>query len=493
MTSPLVVRSRRFGIFRENRPLPSTLTPQKLHAAYQLPASTASSRGQTIALVELGGNATLQHDLAVFDHQYGLPSCTAASGCFRSINASGASSPLPHFSPYAGEVALDTEMAHAICEDCHLLVVEGDAAGYGPYELSRGVQEAVKHGATEVSVSYEFFGAATEAEEAFELAEYQSQYFEHPGVVITASSGDCGYDDAEKLPGEFSEKCKGRPWHYPSFPAKLPDVVAVGGTTLSAGRESWHSAAWVSSGSGCSKLFTAPAWQTSLPGWSQTGCGTHRSVADVAAVASCDPGVSAYSETVSPDWYNGAGVGWASGCGTSIASPMIAAEFGLAGGARGVWPPAKTLYAHAGDRRAFYDVSSGANGTCGGTSECAGRRGYDGPTGLGSPVGLFAFSLAGAPLDRTAPRITGRAAAGRTLSVAHGSWRNGPKARTIQWERCRGWLGLCEPVRGGERSTYAVPRSDGGDVIAVLETASNASGYGPWARSRRIKLAPAPR
>ena len=37
---------------------------------------------------------------------------------------------------------------------------------------------------------------------------------------------------------------------------------------------------------------------------------------------------------------------------------------------------------------AFYDVIGGSNGFCGGDYLCTGLKGYDAPSGLGSPKGL---------------------------------------------------------------------------------------------------------
>ncbi|HUA11066.1 MAG TPA: hypothetical protein VMA83_03595 [Solirubrobacteraceae bacterium] len=488
VTAPLAPGARRAGP-RYETPDPYALTPRDLRDAYQLPPTTHASAGQTIALVELGGDPTLESDLAVFDREYGLPACTRGDGCLALINAGGGSS-LPSKSPNTGEVSLDVDMARAVCEDCHLLVVEGNAEADGVIELARGVNAAADAGATEISVSYEYFADGTEKEEAEELAELQSKYFEHPGTVILASSGDCGYDNEAALGSELGEKCTGRPWNYPGYPAKLPDVVAVGGTAIFKVAGSWRSYAWLNSGSGCAKDFAAPAWQTALAEWPATGCGAHRSISDVAAVASCDPGLSAYDTTPAPDWYEGTATGWAEACGTSAAAPIVAAEYALAGGARGVWPPALTLYQHAGERRAFRDVTSGANGKCGGASECEARVGYDGPTGLGSPIGLSAFSLAGAPRDSVAPRITGRLKAGATITASPGSWLNSPTALELQWQRCQGQSGPCEPVGGARGRRFTVPSADAGAVLEVSETASNASGFGPAATSARATVAP---
>jgi hypothetical protein len=104
--------------------------------------------------------------------------------------------------------------------------------------------------------------------------------------------------------------------------------------------------------------------------------------------------------------------------GTSVASPIVAATFALAGGAGGVDYPAQTLYAHRGTAGLF-DVTSGGNGRCDalysegcsgsmsplsafapfdcgqGVGICNAAAGYDGPTGVGTPNGIAAFGASG--------------------------------------------------------------------------------------------------
>jgi hypothetical protein len=470
-------------------PDPSGLTPQQLHAAYELPSETASSSSQTVALVELGGDPTAEADLGVFDSQFALPPCTSASGCFRVINEEGNPSPLPTDNYRAGETSLDVDMVRAICQTCHIIVVEGSPEGNGILELSRAINSAADAGATEVSTSIEWYAADSEAEEATFLDEVNETYFAHPGVVLTASSGDCGFDD-ENEGGEDFEFCKGRPWHYPGFPAKMPDVVAVGGTNLTEHGGVWKSTAWSNAGSGCTSISAAPLWQTSLPNWSATGCGGERSISDVSADASCKTGPDAYDTTLAPDWDAGAATGWAVVCGTSVASPIVAAEFALAGGARGVEDPASTLYAHAGESSAFYDVVEGSSGSCAGRTTCDAAVGYDGPTGLGSPIGLAAFSLAGSPLNTSPPTISGIAAQGQTLTAAAGAWENSPTSSGVQWEDCNAGGAGCLPIGGATSSTYNPTGKDTGKTIRVQETVGNASGYGPPAVSAHTARVP---
>src|SRR5262249_5140384 len=117
-----------------------------------------------------------------------------------------------------------------------------------------------------------------------------------------------------------------------------------------------------------------PAWQHDphCPG---------RTVADTSAVAQNVP------------IYNKVWGGWITVGGTSVATPLIAGIYGLAGNARHV--TVGHLYRH---RRDFFDVTRGSNvvigspkQACGNDYLCTARRGYDAPTGLGTPDGLGGF------------------------------------------------------------------------------------------------------
>ncbi len=131
---------------------------------------------------------------------------------------------------------------------------------------------------------------------------------------------------------------------------------------------------WSGAGSGCSAYESKPSWQT------DTGC-ARRTIADVAADADPATGASVY------DSYGYQGQkGWFRVGGTSLAAPLVASAYALAGNAAattyGSYP-----YGHAGS---LYDVASGSNGSCG-TYLCTGVTGYDGPTGLGAPNGTGGF------------------------------------------------------------------------------------------------------
>lgn len=154
------------GASPRSAPRPPGLTPAQLHAAYELPAQTAVSSSQTIALIEVGGDPTLEADLAVYDSEYGLPKCTAGDGCLRVVNDHGNANELPSDSYRSGETSLDVQEAHAICQNCHLLVIEGNPAGNLIEEVGAGVNLAVADGATEVTICIELYADASESQEA---------------------------------------------------------------------------------------------------------------------------------------------------------------------------------------------------------------------------------------------------------------------------------------------------------------------------------------
>ncbi|GAA4629647.1 hypothetical protein GCM10023196_051820 [Actinoallomurus vinaceus] len=327
---------------------PSGLGPADLRSAYALPSSGGA--GQTIAIIDAYDDPNAEADLAVYRSQYGLPPCTTANGCFRKVDQNGGNAlPTPD-AGWAAEESLDLDMASAICPSCKLLLVEATA----PFltDLGTAVNTAVRMGAKYVSNSY---GGA----ELSNAPSLDATYFDHPGVAITASSGDDGY--------------------HVEYPAASRFVTAVGGTSLSraSGARGWSEAAWSGSGSGCTAYIAKPAWQ------SDGGC-AKRTVADVSAVADPATGVAVY------DTYQSGG--WQVYGGTSASAPIVAGVYALAGPPPAQNYPASFPYQHPA---ALFDVASGRNGTCTPAYLCTAGAGYDGPTGLGTPNGLTAFRPGG--------------------------------------------------------------------------------------------------
>jgi subtilase family serine protease len=333
-------------------PAPGSYGPAQFHTAYGLP--TTAPTAQTIAIVDAYDDPNIEADLATYDAYYGLPPCTTANGCFRKVNQTGGTTPPVSNPGWALEIALDVETAHQICQNCKILLVEASSATLS--NLGVAENEAVALGANVISNSW---GAS---EYIFE-ANDEAHYFNHPGVMITASSGDDGYGV--------------------EFPAASRYVTAVGGTTLSLNSDNTRNSeqAWSGSGSGCSAYIPKPSWQT------DPSC-SHRAVADVSADADPNTGAAVYDSVL----YAGRS-GWFQVGGTSLAAPLIAGAYALTGTASSA-TYGSTPYAHAGS---LFDVTTGSNGGCTVAYLCASRVGYDGPTGLGTPIGLGAFTVGQAP------------------------------------------------------------------------------------------------
>lgn len=326
---------------------PNGYGPADLQSAYGLAAAAASNGStQTIAIVDAYNDPNAESDMNVYRSQYGIPACTTANGCFRKVSQTGTTSYPRNDAGWSQEISLDLDMASAICPNCKILLVEASSNSFA--NLAAAVDEAVKLGATVISNSYgggEYSGEVTD-----------QSHFNHPGVAITVSSGDNGYGV--------------------EFPAASQYVTSVGGTHLvrSSTTRGWTETVWSGAGSGCSAYIAKPSWQT------DGGC-SRRTVADVAAVADPNTGVAVYDSYA----YRGSS-GWMVFGGTSVAAPVVAGVYALAGNASTL-NYAQSLYSST----SLFDVVSGSNGTCGGSYLCTGVAGFDGPTGNGTPNGIGAF------------------------------------------------------------------------------------------------------
>jgi subtilase family serine protease len=331
--------------------------PNSLQSAYNLTsASAADGSGETVAVVDAYNDPDAAADLSTYRSAWGLPACTTASGCLKQVNQNGKTSPLPKAAgttEWDVEESLDIDMVSAICPECHILLVE--ASGTTTADLGTAVNSAVRLGAVAVSNSY---GGS----ESTKDPTYDTDYYKHAGVAVTASAGDSDYGV--------------------SYPAASQYVTSVGGTSLtqsSSTARGWTETVWNTllffegTGSGCSADDAKPSWQK------DTGC-AKRTDNDVAADADPNTGVAVY------DTYSQGG--WLEVGGTSASSPMIAAVFALAGKpAAGTFPSSYT-YKHTSD---LYDITSGYNGICFPTYLCMAQVGYDGPTGNGTPDGITDF------------------------------------------------------------------------------------------------------
>ena len=203
--------------------LSTALTPSQIESAYGLNAVTFSNgvkgtgAGQTIAIIDAFNDPNATSELATFDSKYGLPvanlNVITPAGGFQTTSRS-------NLIGWEEEEALDIEAAHLAAPGAKIDLIE--AASDSTASLMAAVATANSTaGVTVVSMSWG--GSDTTNETSLDSA------FTHPGITYLAASGDNGNS----------------PRATPEWPSDSPNVIAVGGTTLtvstSASSASGHS------------------------------------------------------------------------------------------------------------------------------------------------------------------------------------------------------------------------------------------------------------
>ena len=349
---------------------PSGFTPAQITAAYGLndisftssPGKTVTGNGagETIALIEMYHDPSIQSDLAAFDTKYGLPTPSLTV-----VDQAGNQTD----SGWALEESMDVEWAHAIAPGANILVVEA-APSYSQTQELQNLLNAVNTarnsaGVVAVSMSWGF----NEMQNESSYDSYFTTPSGHQGITFVAASGDSGVVE---------------------YPSASPNVLAVGGTTLnltSVGAYGSESS-WISSGGGYSQFEQEPSYQGTV----QTSGA--RSTPDVAFDADPNTGVEVYE--TNPGARSGS---WQVVGGTSLGSPAWAAIIAIADQGRAVAGlssldgPTQTLPAlYAAGSSNFNSVtttSSFSGFSFGGFSPFAGLSGWGSFSGgLGSILGL---------------------------------------------------------------------------------------------------------
>ncbi len=344
-------------------------TPQEIQSAYEL--NPARGAGQTVAIIDAFADTTAASDLAHYRKAAKLPPCGAANGCLRILNQQGHASPLPPPNRnWQQEETLDLDAVSATCPKCHIILIE--AQNDGTNNLFAAVATAARLGANVISNSY----GGSEGSPA------APGQFNQPGHLNVASAGDFG--GGERDGGGAQMPC--------SYAA----VVCVGGTRLTHHGNAWSEKVWNDlksdacggscggTGSGCSAIVPKPSWQT------DSGC-SMRSEADVAADASVFTPFAVYSVQLKRLYGNP----WQGYAGTSLAAPLIAGVFGLAGnassrhGAQEIWASHHSLKNITVGDNVFGPVT----GPCASSVHyiCFAGDGFNGPTGWGTPKGSSDF------------------------------------------------------------------------------------------------------
>jgi hypothetical protein len=272
-------------------------TPQQIKSAYGFSGVAQTGAGQTIAIIDAYNDPNIASDLGVFDSQFGL----SAPPSLQVVSQTGSTTKLPATSAsWAQETALDVEWAHAIAPQANILLVE--ARNDSTANLLAAVNYARSASGVSV-VSMSWGGGELPNETSYD--KYFTTPANHNGVTFVAAAGDDGADG-------------GAEW-----PASSPDVLAVGGTTLTLNGNSYSSeTVWSQTSDGTSAYESTPGYQASL---GVSG----RTTADVSYDADPNTGFPTYDSLS----YQGQ-VGWAETGGTSAGTPQWAGIIALADQAR---------------------------------------------------------------------------------------------------------------------------------------------------------------
>lgn len=357
----------------------TSFTPVQVARLYNFP--TVSAKGQTIALIELGGGFRTA-DITAYFKTLGIaaPKVTAVlvdKAKNAPTTADGAD----------GEVMLDIDVAGGAAPGANIAVYFAPNTDQGFVDAITTAIHDTTNKPTVISISW---GSAesnwtAQARKAMDAAFQSAAAL---GITVLAAAGDNGSTD-----GETDGK------NHVDYPASSPFVLGCGGTKLVATGTSissevvWNETAANegATGGGISADYPQPTWQAGI---AATKAG--RGVPDVSGNA--DPATGYQVRADGTNFVVG---------GTSAVAPLWAALVALINAqnktAAGLLQP--KLYA-AGTAGGFHDITLGNNGAFN-----AGK-GWDACTGLGTPNGTALAGLLAASKVKTPPKKkTGKQAA----------------------------------------------------------------------------------
>lgn len=393
-----------------NSSSPYGFTPTQIRQAYGFDNITFSNgaiigdgTGQTIAIIVAFDNPNIEADLHAFSLAFGLPDPPS----FKKVAQDGSTN-YPAVAPpsssgsWALESALDVQWAHALAPGANIVLIEANSA-YDADLLTASVNYAKS--LPEVSVISMSFGRGEYSGDTLLNALFTTPPG-HKGITFVASTGD-----------------NGAPAGFPSY---SPNVLAVGGTTLTMGSGQYFSeSGWAKSGGGISNYQTQPTYQHGLV----TQSSSFRTTPDVSLNADSLTGVAVYDS-----WDFGSSTPWVQVGGTSFSAPAWAGLMAIADQGRTL-AGADTLNStsatmtnlYALPTSSFHDITTGNNGYAAGV-------GYDLVTGRGSP---YADRVVAAllPASTTPSGLSLTAASDTGVSNSDGitTFNNSSVANTLQF------------------------------------------------------------
>ena len=333
---------------------PVGLSPADIAAAYKLPIRR--NPHETVAVVEAFRTPKLAANLAVYRSHYGLGACKESTGCLRVVNQKGNAGPLPASAVPSGwdvETMLDVSMVSAVCPHCKILVVE--ARNDGVASLATAENTAARLGAQVIS-------------DSFGTQEIRLQ----PGLLRRLRPSRSRDRRRQRRPRVHCGELPGQPHHG-------------------------HRGRRHGAGQGQQRQGVDRAGLEQLRRRRRQRLLGIRGQARLAARHALHHAHGrrrGRRGLEHPDLRQQLQGGWLTVGGTSVSAPLIAGVYALAGNAATV--PLGYAYAHAGS---LFDVTKGNNdwfngaggATCGHDYLCVAKKGYDAPTGMGTPDGTGAF------------------------------------------------------------------------------------------------------
>jgi len=343
------------------RAVNASFTPPQLAQLYGFP-SNVKATGQTIAVIELGGGFRTTDITAYFK------SLSLSAPTVKAVLVDGGKNSPGNANGADGEVMLDIEVAAAVAPGAKIAAYFAPNTDQGFVDAITTAVHDTRNKPTVISISWGGPESSWSAQ-AITAMDNACKAAAALGITVTVAAGDNGSDDGV---GDGS--------NHVDFPASSPNVLACGGTKLTAANGTiTNEVVWNettndegATGGGISAVFPQPAWQSGI---AATKSG--RGVPDVAGDA--DP-TTGYQVRVD-------GQNMVIG-GTSAVAPLWAGLIALSNAqnknAAGL--PQTKLYSTTG-QKAFRDITQGNNGAYKATT------GWDACTGLGSPNGAAIITL----------------------------------------------------------------------------------------------------
>lgn len=335
----------------------NTFSPLELARLYNFPVGDGN--GQAIAIIELGGGFR-DDDLNTYFQNIGSPRPKVTA-----VSVDGGTNQPSGPNGDDGEVMLDIEVAGAIANGANILVYFAPNTDAGFLDAITTAIHDQNNNPSVISISW---GSAEVDWTSQALLGFDDAFKSAAalGITVCCASGDNGSADGVSPPQAKAANV--------DFPASSPNVLACGGTRLTAaGSKITQEVVWEnSSGGGISDTFDLPSYQQSahVPVSANGDGRIGRGVPDVAGDA--DPNTGYKVRVDGTDMVIG---------GTSAVAPLWAGLIGVMNQLLGQRIGFLNSVLYTKLTSSCNDITAGSNGAY------QAGPGWDACTGLGSPDG----------------------------------------------------------------------------------------------------------